>query len=110
MLKSCGLCSLKNIKFGIWIEPEMISFDSELYRTHPEYALYDKTVNPTVLRHQFVLDITQKEVRDYIFNQIKTLFEEYHLIIVNGILIVCLQKQLVKWIQVRTHIYIMLLH
>ena len=68
----------KNIKFGIWIEPEMISFDSELYRAHPEYALYDRTVNPTVLRHQFVLDITKKEVRDYIFNQIKTLFEEYH--------------------------------
>ncbi|MCI6788517.1 MAG: alpha-galactosidase [Mollicutes bacterium] len=66
-----------NIKFGLWIEPEQISFDSELYRKHPEFALFDKSINPTTLRHQFVLDLTNKEARDYVFDSICKIFDNY---------------------------------
>lgn len=68
--------SLK-MKFGLWIEPEMVSFDSKLYREHPDYALYDETINPTSLRHQFVLDITREDVREFIFDKIKNIFDNY---------------------------------
>ncbi|OUP10102.1 alpha-galactosidase [Collinsella sp. An2] len=57
------------LEFGIWYEPEMISEDSDLYRAHPDWAL---TVpgKPKVLgRHQLVLDMSRKEVRDNIFQQ-----------------------------------------
>lgn len=66
------------IKFGLWVEPEQISFDSELYRKHPEFALFDPSINqPTTLRHQFVLDVTNKEARDNVFNQISMIFDKY---------------------------------
>ena len=67
----------QHMKFGIWIEPEMISYDSDLYRTHPEYALCDPSTNPTVLRHQFVIDMTNPEVVENIFGQISALFDHY---------------------------------
>ena len=66
-----------NIKFGIWIEPEMISFNSDLFKEHPDYALMDKDVNPTTLRHQLVLNLTKKEVRDSIFSKICKIFDTY---------------------------------
>lgn len=69
-----------NIKFGLWVEPEQISFNSDLYRSHPEYALFDpSTPRPTTLRHQFVLDVTNKEARDNVFNQISAIFDNYEL-------------------------------
>ena len=68
-----------NMKFGLWIEPEMISFNSELFKKHPEYVLFDKSVNPTTLRHQLVLDLTIKEVRDYIFESIEKIFDNYEI-------------------------------
>ncbi|MBO8427004.1 MAG: alpha-galactosidase, partial [Firmicutes bacterium] len=67
------------MKFGLWIEPEMISFNSELFKKHPEYVLFDKSVNPTTLRHQLVLDLTIKEVRDYIFESIEKIFDNYEI-------------------------------
>lgn len=68
------------IKFGLWIEPEQISFDSNLFRSHPEYALFDGSISrPSTLRHQFVLDLTNKEARDNVFNQITEIFDNYEL-------------------------------
>ncbi len=58
------------MKFGIWIEPEMVSEDSDLYRAHPDWAMLNPRRNPVRGRNQLVLDFSRKEVRDYIFEQI----------------------------------------
>ncbi len=53
--------------FGLWIEPEMVSEDSELYRQHPDWALRVPNRPPTLGRSQLVLDYTRKDVRDAIY-------------------------------------------
>lgn len=58
------------MKFGIWFEPEMVSEDSELYRTHPEWAIQIPKRKPTRSRYQLVLDMTRQDVRDYLFKVI----------------------------------------
>ncbi|MBR2751917.1 MAG: alpha-galactosidase [Clostridiales bacterium] len=56
------------MKFGIWFEPEMVSPDSELYRTHPDWAIAVPGREPSRSRNQLVLDVSREEVRDHIFN------------------------------------------
>ncbi len=58
------------VKLGIWMEPEMISPNSDLYRAHPDYAMTIPGRTPTRARSQLVLDLTRKEVRDCIYDQI----------------------------------------
>ena len=58
------------MKFGIWFEPEMVSEDSELYRAHPDWAIQIPNRKPTRGRYQLVLDMTRKDVRDYLFKVI----------------------------------------
>ena len=58
------------VKFGIWIEPEMVSEDSDLYRKHPDWALAVPGRNPVRSRNQLVLDFSRKEVVDEIYDQI----------------------------------------
>ena len=58
------------LKFGLWIEPEMISEDSDLYRAHPDWALAAPGREPVRGRDQLNLDITRKEVRDHVMAQI----------------------------------------
>lgn len=58
------------LKFGIWIEPEMISEDSDLYREHPDWAFAVPGRKPVRSRDQLVLDFSRKEVVDGIFDQI----------------------------------------
>lgn len=58
------------VKFGIWIEPEMVSEDSDLYRKHPDWALTVPDRNPVRSRNQLVLDFSRKEVVDEIYDQI----------------------------------------
>lgn len=53
------------LKFGIWLEPEMVSEDSELYRTHPDWVLRIPGREPNRSRNQLVLDLSRKEVREY---------------------------------------------
>ncbi len=52
--------------FGLWFEPEMINPDSNLFRAHPEYAVRHPDKKPVMGRNQLVLDLCNKEVRDYI--------------------------------------------
>ncbi len=63
------------LKFGIWVEPEMISIDSDLYRAHPEYAMTISGVKPLEIRHQIVLDITKEEVRREILEKLYGIIE-----------------------------------
>lgn len=57
------------LKFGIWYEPEMISRDSNLYRAHPDWCLHVPDREKSIGRHQYVLDYSRQDVRDYIFNE-----------------------------------------
>lgn len=63
------------VKFGIWIEPEMISEDSDLYREHPDWALTIPGRKPVRSRNQLVLDFSRKEVVDGIFGQISAVLD-----------------------------------
>lgn len=63
------------MKFGIWVEPEMVSEDSDLYRAHPDWALTIPGRRPVRSRNQLVLDFSRPEVVDYIFNQLKTVLD-----------------------------------
>ncbi len=58
------------MKFGIWFEPEMVSEDSDLYRTHPDWAIQIPNRKPNRSRYQLVLDMTRNDVRDYLFSVI----------------------------------------
>lgn len=61
------------LKFGIWMEPEMISPDSELYRKHPDWALAVPERTATLSRNQYVLDLSRKEVRDYVYECVRNI-------------------------------------
>lgn len=58
------------LKFGLWMEPEMISEDSELYRSHPDWALAIPGKEPVRSRSQLVLDFSRREVREHIFRSV----------------------------------------
>ena len=58
------------LKFGIWFEPEMISPDSNLYREHPDWAIAIEGRVPCRSRNQYVLDLSRREVVDYVYESI----------------------------------------
>ena len=58
------------LKFGLWVEPEMISVDSELYRAHPDWCIHVPGYPRIEYRNQLVLDLSRDEVRDYIVDVI----------------------------------------
>mmetsp|Transcript_42907 Transcript_42907/g.100732 ORF Transcript_42907/g.100732 Transcript_42907/m.100732 type:complete len:1037 (+) Transcript_42907:180-3290(+) len=58
------------LKFGVWVEPEMVSTNSNLYRKHPEWVLYHPKRMRSEGRNQLVLDLTRKQVQDYIIESI----------------------------------------
>ncbi len=59
------------MKFGLWVEPEMVCPNSNLYRAHPDYALQIPGRKPMEARHQLVLDISRPEVRACVYAQLK---------------------------------------
>lgn len=63
------------MKFGIWFEPEMISPDSELYRKHPDWAIQVRGREMTMSREQYVLDYSNKEVRDCVYGMMKDILD-----------------------------------
>ena len=67
------------MKFGIWIEPEMVNTTSELYEKHPDWVLRHPDFEPTYGRGktQLLLDITNPKVQDHIFNVVDKLLTEY---------------------------------
>ncbi len=68
-----GLSKL-GLEFGLWFEPESVNPDSDLYRAHPDWALTDSF--PDVLgRNQLLLDLTKKEVRDYIVENLSRILD-----------------------------------
>ena len=67
------------MKFGLWFEPEMISEDSDLYRAHPDYAVGAPNRPHCYSRHQFLLDLTRKDVRDYIVEAVNKILRSHHI-------------------------------
>ncbi len=63
------------MEFGLWIEPEMVSEDSRLYREHPDWVLNPPDRPYTRGRFQLVLDYTRPEVREYIFEALQKILD-----------------------------------
>lgn len=64
------------MKFGIWIEPEMINEDSDLFRSHPDWCLRAPGRTPNRERGQLVLDMSRPKVRDYLYESIGEILEK----------------------------------
>lgn len=71
-----GIRSL-GLLFGLWVEPEMVSENSDLYRAHPDWALAAPGRAPMLGRNQLVLDLSRREVQDYIIEAMSGLLERY---------------------------------
>lgn len=67
----------RGMEFGLWVEPEMVNPDSELYRRHPEWILGLPEREQPLGRYQCVLDLTRPEVGDYLFERLDALLTEY---------------------------------
>jgi alpha-galactosidase len=64
------------MQFGLWVEPEMINPDSDLFRAHPDWALQVAGRPLLTARNQLVLDLTRSEVGDYLFDAISILLRD----------------------------------
>ena len=62
------------MKFGLWVEPEMISPDSDLYRAHPDWCLHAPGRSRTEGRHQLILDLSREDVQDYLIRVLTSVF------------------------------------
>ncbi|WP_420643422.1 alpha-galactosidase [Candidatus Leptofilum sp.] len=65
--------------FGLWVEPEMVNPDSDLYRAHPEWVLHFPGRPRTEARCQLILDFGREEVVAYIFNALDSLLAQYNI-------------------------------
>lgn len=58
------------LQFGIWMEPEMVSPDSDLFRAHPDWALQIPGRESITARHQLILDLGRREVQDFVYQAV----------------------------------------
>ncbi len=63
--------------FGLWVEPEMVSPDSDLFRAHPEWVLHLEALEEPTGRYQHVLNLTKPEAADYLFHSLDALLSRY---------------------------------
>ena len=64
------------VKFGIWIEPEMVNPKSELFEKHPDWAIHDANRKTYYYRNQLVLDLSNPAVQDYVYGVVENLMKE----------------------------------
>ena len=64
------------MKFGLWFEPEMVSPDSDLYRAHPDWCLHGEGRPRTEARNQLILDLSRRDVQDYIIATVSKVLRE----------------------------------
>ena len=62
------------LKFGLWVEPESVSVNSELYRHHPDWVIRHPERDPSFGRNQLILDLANPAVVDYLFQTLKDIF------------------------------------
>lgn len=65
-----------HMNLGLWFEPEMISEDSDLYRAHPSWVMHQKGRRPVLSRDQWLLDFSNPEVLEYLYNSIAKVITE----------------------------------
>ena len=63
------------MKFGLWFEPESVNTKSKLYEAHPEWAIVNKSCDPSLGRHQLLLDLSKRDVQDYIIENVSKVLE-----------------------------------
>jgi alpha-galactosidase len=63
------------MEFGLWFEPEMVSVDSELYRKHPDWCLHVPNRRRSEGRNQLVLDLSRKEICNYIIAAVSNVLQ-----------------------------------
>lgn len=66
----------KGVRFGIWMEPEMISEDSDLCRKHPDWAMTIPGQDPVRGRYQLVLDLSRREVCDWMYEAVCSVLDQ----------------------------------
>lgn len=79
------------MEFGIWVEPEMVNPDSDLYRAHPEWALVDDRYEPFQHRNQLVLDLTRPDAYAHVHAALDRLLSDHAI-------------DFVKWDMNRNHV------
>jgi alpha-galactosidase len=79
------------MEFGIWVEPEMVNPDSDLYRAHPEWALVTAGYEPVLARHQLVLNLAHPDAFQHVLDQLDALLRDHDI-------------DYVKWDMNRNHV------
>ncbi|HHF2869753.1 TPA: glycoside hydrolase family 36 protein, partial [Vibrio alginolyticus] len=69
----------KGMEFGLWVEPEMVSQDSNLYRQHPDWVLSLQGYDQPSGRWQYVLDLQNKDCFNYLFDRLNDLLTRYNI-------------------------------
>jgi alpha-galactosidase len=82
----------KGMEFGIWVEPEMVNPDSDLYRAHPEWALADPAHEAVLGRNQLVLDLARADAFQYVLDSVDHLLSAHEI-------------AFVKWDMNRRHVH-----
>lgn len=67
----------QGMRFGLWVEPEMVSADSDLYRAHPDWRLDLPGLTQVTGRSQFILDLSRPEVGDHLYRALHALLEAH---------------------------------
>ncbi len=67
------------MKFGLWVEPEMVNPNSDLYRAHPDWAMHFNDRPRSEARNQLILNMARDDVRDHIFTVLDKLVSENHI-------------------------------
>lgn len=79
------------MEFGIWVEPEMVNPDSDVYRAHPEWVLATPGYEPVLGRNQLVLDLARPEAFEHVLGQLDRLLADHDI-------------SFVKWDMNRAHV------
>ncbi len=64
------------MEFGLWVEPEMVNPDSDLYRAHPDWVIHFPNRQRTEGRNQLILNLARQDVQDYLIGQLDTLLTD----------------------------------
>ncbi|KAI1076637.1 glycoside hydrolase family 36 protein [Whalleya microplaca] len=67
--------SSEHVQFGLWVEPEMVNPDSDLYSEHPDWCMHARNHNRTLQRDQLVLNLGLPEVQDYVITAIEKILD-----------------------------------
>lgn len=67
----------RGMEFGLWVEPEMVNPDSDLFRAYPDWVLGTPPAPQLVFRNQLVLDASRDEVQEYLFDRIDALLRDH---------------------------------